>query len=42
MMRNGKSRSNQNVITKPHIIIMDEPTNHLDLGSKETIKMMLE
>jgi ATPase subunit of ABC transporter with duplicated ATPase domains len=21
---------------------MDEPTNHLDLGSKETIKMMLE
>jgi ATPase subunit of ABC transporter with duplicated ATPase domains len=21
---------------------MDEPTNHLDLGSKETIKMMLQ
>ena len=30
------------LLQKPHIIIMDEPTNHLDLGSKETIKMMLE
>jgi len=30
------------LLQKPHIIIMDEPTNHLDLGSKETIKMMLQ
>ncbi len=30
------------LLQRPHIIIMDEPTNHLDLGSKETIKMMLE
>ena len=30
------------LLRKPHIIIMDEPTNHLDLGSKETIKMMLQ
>ena len=30
------------LLQKPHVIIMDEPTNHLDLGSKETIKMMLE
>lgn len=30
------------LLQKPHVIIMDEPTNHLDLGSKETIKMMLQ
>ena len=30
------------LLQRPHIIIMDEPTNHLDLGSKETIKMMLQ
>ena len=24
------------------LLLLDEPTNHLDLGSKETIKMMLE
>lgn len=30
------------LLQRPHVIIMDEPTNHLDLGSKETIKMMLQ
>ena len=30
------------LLQKPHVIVLDEPTNHLDLGTKESIKMMLQ